>query len=71
MEEIKNENKDIVLTIILNSNGVKVDGPIKNEPLALWMLDKAKDIIKIHNIQASEPVIHKPSHGILDFVRKH
>lgn len=68
MEEPKEEKKDILLTITLNNEGVKVDGPINNEPLSLWLLDKAKDIVKIHNIQQNTPKIEKP-HGIMGFVR--
>ena len=45
------EPKDVVLTITLRDDGhVKVDGPIQNEPLALWMLNKAEDLIKSHNM---------------------
>jgi hypothetical protein len=45
------EPKDIVLTITLDPNGhLKADGPIQNEPLTFWMLDKAKDTIKAYNM---------------------
>lgn len=67
------ELQDIKLIIVLQKDGnVYVEGPMKNEPLALWLLDKAKDIIKAFNIQQvinSQPRIEKP-HGILNFARK-
>jgi len=48
---VTDESKDIVLTITLQETGhVKVDGPIQNEPLALWLLNKAEDLIKTHNM---------------------
>ena len=62
------EPKDVVLTITLNKNGVNVNGPIQNEPLVFWMLEKAKDVVKVFNIQANKPLIEK-SHGIMGFVR--
>ena len=40
----------IELVITLNGNDISVTGPIKNEPIAIWMLEKAKDIIKAHNV---------------------
>jgi hypothetical protein len=70
MESPSNEKKDIVLTITLNDEGIRVDGPIKNEPIALFMLEKAKDVIKAHNIMANQPKIQKPG-GILNFARRH
>jgi len=59
MEE---EIKDIILTITMHGPEIKVDGPIRNEPLSLWLLDKAKDIIKISNIQANQPKV-QPARG--------
>ena len=33
----------------LDDGKVSVSGPIGNEPISLWMLEKAKDAIKQHN----------------------
>ena len=63
------ETKDIILTITLNNNGVKVDGPIRDEMLSFWLLDKAKGIIKISNIQANQPKIH-PVGDMIGFARR-
>ena len=72
MEEEKTEVKEMVLSITLTKEGgVRVDGPIKDEMLCLWLLDKAKDTIKAFNIKvamANQPRIAKPS--ILNFARK-
>jgi hypothetical protein len=70
MESPSNEKKDIILTITFNDEGIRVDGPIKNKPIVLFMLEKAKDVIKAHNILAAQPKIQKPG-GILNFVRRH
>jgi len=65
--------KEISLTIILTEEGhVKVDGPILDEPLSLWMLEKAKDSIKAFNIKRAMdnmPRIQKPTNRIINFVR--
>ena len=61
--------KDIVLTITLNSDGVNVSGPIRNEPIALWMLEKAKDTIKAHNLLESQPKV-QPAGGIMNFAKR-
>ena len=65
------EPKDIVLTItMLASNGqIQVSGPgnteVYDEPLCLWLLDKAKDIIKATNVRAmSSKIIQPRVHGI-------
>jgi len=60
---------DIVLAITLTPDGqVKVTGPINNEPLAFWLLEKSKDIIKGYNFQQSQPKIQKPG-GMMNFAR--
>lgn len=64
--------KEIKLVIeLLPNGGVNVSGILRNEPMALWLLDKAKDVIKAFNIQEqlrNKPVIQKVG-GIMDFVR--
>lgn len=66
------EGQDIVLTIIITPEGkVNVNGPITNEPLSFWLLDKAKDIIKAYNIQQmmiNRPIV-QPKGGIMNFIR--
>lgn len=61
----KDKSREVILTITLSQDGkVLVNGPIANEPLALWMLDKAKDIIKAHNIKLmlkEKPLIATPN----------
>jgi len=61
-------DKDVVLTITLNKDGIGVIGPINNEPIALYLLEKAKDIVKAHNLMAGQPKI-QPANGIMGFVR--
>lgn len=47
-QEEKQENKDVILSIIYNpeSGHVLVNGPIKDKMLSIWLLDEAKDVIK-------------------------
>ncbi len=67
-EKSVEQKKDIELKIILQPNGaVVVNGPIKNEMLSFWLLDKAKDAIKSLNA----PVIQSSSNNSLrQFLRK-
>ena len=47
MDEVKKEEKKGVhLHItVLDDGNINVEGILNNEPIALWLLDKAKDII--------------------------
>ena len=67
MENPNNEPKEVILTITLSTEGVGVNGPITNEPLALWLIEKAKDIIKAHNILANQPKITTSNRNIFGF----
>ena len=65
------ESKDLHMEITFKEGkGIEVKGPgngdMYNEPLCLWMLDKAKDFIKDHDtkVSMSKVQIHKP--GILN-----
>ena len=64
------EPKNIVLTItLLAENGqIQINGPgnteLYDEPLCLWLLDKAKDIIKATNIKAAQSKIVQPYRGL-------
>jgi hypothetical protein len=54
----KRMNAQAQLTITLLDTGqIQTSGPIQNEALALWMLDKAKDAIKDHNRRLAEKAI--------------
>ena len=65
--------ENLELHIIFKPDGdINVNGCIKNEPMSLWMLDKAKDIIKSYHLQkAAEAQQNKiqSARGIMDFVR--
>lgn len=76
-EEKKDEGQDIPQSVILtieftNEGKFRVDGPITNEMLSFYMLEKAKDIVKTHNLkiayEESRSRIQKPG-GIMGFVR--
>jgi len=67
------EKQDTILKITLNEKGgIRVDGPITNEMLSFYMLEKAKDIIKGHNLQLAikekQSKITQPG-GIMNFVK--
>jgi hypothetical protein len=68
-DEIKPETpKSLVLQITLDENGFKVVGEvIKNEPMALYMLEKAKDTIRMYHVKQNTPVIQKG--GMMNFAR--
>ena len=70
-EEAKEEQKlpDLVMQIRLTEQGFQVTGDvIKNEPMALYMIEKAKDTIKAFHIKQNTPVIQKG--GVMGFARK-
>ena len=53
------EARDLVLTITFKAGGgIQVVGPgsgqVYDEPLCFWMLEKAKDFIKVKNGQAMQ-----------------
>ena len=62
--EVKNK-----ITIILYQDGeLRVNGPLENEPLALWMIEKAKDAIK--RAHMPKPKIMPVKGNMLNFARK-
>jgi len=76
MEEIKKAEpaESIEISIkIIEDGSLKIDGKvINNEPLALWMLDKAKDLIKGHNLNnflKEQSKVIKPKGGLMNFAR--
>ena len=72
-EETKSEpqTQEVKLTITYRIDGnVGVEGPITNEPFALWLLDKAKDTIKMFNIQRTQPKITPAKGGLMNFARR-
>ena len=66
--------ESVVLTIEFKQTGqILVNGPITNEMLSFYMLEKAKDIVKGHNLKLAMQEAQKkvtPTGGIIDFVRK-
>ena len=66
------EVKKQFLTIEYATDGtIELKGQIiNNEMLAIWLLDKAKDMVKTHTLQklqAQNKISHP--HGILNFAR--
>lgn len=45
--------EEVVFTItwIPKDGSVKVDGPIRNEPIAFWLLEKAKRVVEMANMR--------------------
>jgi hypothetical protein len=76
-QEAPVEKKEIKFEVVLSELGsVHVRGPIHNEMLAVWILNKAIDLVKAHNLQldiakanAQKPIIE--TGGIMNFARKH
>jgi hypothetical protein len=61
--------QSLVLQITLDENGFKVVGEVvKNEPMALYMIEKAKDVIKAYHVKQNTPVIQKG--GMMNFARR-
>lgn len=69
-EGVKEEAKDIQLTITIAgkdgqlSIGGPGDGGLYDEPLCFWMLEKAKDFIKMNNARIGMDKNRKPE-GII------
>lgn len=70
-EEVKKDvTAEIKILITVNKDGqINVEGCIQNEPLAFWLLDKAKDIIKVYNIKNNDQLITPAKGGIMNFVK--
>ena len=58
------------LHIIWNEQGIGVKGIVKNEMAALYMLEKAKDLIKRINAPQISTAKIVPKGGILNFARR-
>ena len=73
MDEIKDEAKpeevkEMVLTITIKQDGnVSVNGPLFQKPICLYMLELAKDVVKLYN---PNKVIVPQKGGIFNFARK-
>jgi len=52
---------------MLEDGSVKVNGPMRNEPLCFWLLEMGKDVVKSYNRQPSKLI--QPKGGILNFAR--
>jgi len=72
-EETQEAPKSVYLQIEFTNEGkINVNGPIANEMLCYFLLEKAKDIIKGHNlrlIMEEKSKVVKPSGGIMNFAR--
>ena len=71
--QAKKENKlpeelEIAIKFTVKTGNIQVKGVIHNEMLALYMLEKAKDLVKAIN-RPQPPLIQKPKGGLLNFVR--
>jgi hypothetical protein len=71
-DEIKNMEsevvKEIVLTVTLKQDGnVSVTGPLIQKPICMYMLEIAKDVVKMYN---PAPPIIKPRPRITDIFRR-
>jgi len=74
-EKVEKEREDIVLTITLQKDGkTMVSGPgngtMYDEPLCFWMLEKAKDFIKVTNARLMQPKITPVHGGRLNWLRR-
>lgn len=69
-EETKPEApQELMIQIRFNQDGFAVTGEvIKNEPMALYLIEKAKDTIKAYHVKQNAPVIRKG--GVMNFARK-
>lgn len=73
-EEIKgkeeNSQKEIEIAVRYNlkTGNIQIEGIIKNEIMALYLLEKAKDMVKELNRPQPSQIV-KPKGGIMDFVR--
>ena len=62
--------KEMVLTITLKQDGnVSINGPLIQKPICLYMLELAKDIVKMYNPNPQK--IIKPISRIKDIFNKH
>lgn len=70
LNDKKEEPKDIVMTIVLPADGSapKVTGPLMNKPICLFMLEMAKDIVKMW--RPEEPKVKPAGGSVIDFARK-
>ena len=61
----KLDKESCTITISLNENGqLLAKGKVlKDEPMALWMLEKAKDAVK--QMHTPEPAMVKPAKGAM------
>ena len=64
---------DLILTIKLKPDGnIEINGMLTKEMELLYMLDKARDLIKGYNIQQklNQNKIIAPKHSFRDFLRR-
>lgn len=64
----KEDVEELVMVITLKQDGnVQVSGPLVQKPLCLYMLELAKDVVKLYN---PNPKIIQPRPRIKDIFRK-
>lgn len=75
-EEVKEETQEAPTLVveIMPDDSINVTGkPLLNEPIALWMLEKAKDTVKMYhmklNMEKQKKQIVPAKGGIMGFVR--
>ena len=68
-ETAEQKPPDLVIQIRLNQDGFAVTGEVvKNEPMSIYMLEKAKDTIKAYHLKQNMPIIQKG--GVMGFARR-
>jgi len=63
------EEVEIGIKFNPKTGNIAIRGVIKNEIIALYMLEKAKDMVKALNMPRPSSII-KPKGSIMDFVRR-
>ena len=63
MNENPPEEVVVVITWTPRDGSVKVDGPMRNEPIMFWLLDKAKKIVEMANMRPEPPRIAPAPRG--------
>lgn len=74
-QEQQDPKKLPVMTITITENGViNVNGPgngkVYDEMVCLFMLEKAKDAIKLHNARAMQSAVQVPKGNMVNFARR-
>ena len=69
MSDEGNAIKDLTFTITMSDDGdIKINGPLSNKPLCLYLLEVGKDLLKAWTPE--KPKIEPARHGLRDFMRR-